>query len=136
MATLLLIEDNPVVRRNLYDALSETYDCHTADRAEQAFEYLEVETYDVVLTDLVMPGLGGLEVLKRIREYHPQTPVIVISGTGPINEEPLLELGAFAYIQKPFRLEEVEEAILRALAHRNTSQRSKGTEDVSLTLKC
>jgi len=47
---------------------------------KQALEYLEFESYDVVLTDISMPGLGGLEVLRRITQRHTTTPVIVISG--------------------------------------------------------
>src|SRR5687767_8261149 len=99
MATLLLIDDDRLIRTNLYDALSPTYDCHTADRAEQALEYLEIEDYDVVVTDLSMPGIGGAEVLKRVREQHSNTPVIIISGTGGDRQQELLEIGAFAYIQ-------------------------------------
>ena len=116
MATLLIIEDDAVVRNILYEVLSETYDCHTADRAEQALEYLEVESYDVILTDLMMPGSGGAEVVKRVRKSHPDTPVIVISGSTGNERETLMDMGAFAYIQKPFRLEEVADAIVRALA--------------------
>ena len=76
MATLLLIDDDTLIRDILYDLLSGAHECHTADRAEQALEYLEIETYDAVLTDIAMPGLGGLEILNRIKERHPNTPVI------------------------------------------------------------
>jgi two-component system response regulator PilR (NtrC family) len=117
MATVLVLEDDPVIREILDRVLCETYDCHTADRAEQALEYLEIETYDVILTDISMPGLGGVEFLKRIRQDRPTTPVIVISGTAV--EEDLLEMGAFAFFSKPFRLEEIEDAVVRAIANRH-----------------
>ena len=125
MATLLIIEDDAVVRNVLCEVLSETYDCHTADRAEQALEYLEVESYDVILTDLMMPGLGGAEVVKRVLERHPDTPIIIISGTSGNERETLLELGAFAYIQKPFQLEDVEVTIVRALASQSIKKEDR-----------
>ncbi len=81
MATLLLVDDDRAVRETLCAVLSQTYECHTADRAEQALEYLEVETYDVVLTDISMPGLSGVKILERVRHCAPATPVIIISGT-------------------------------------------------------
>jgi two-component system response regulator PilR (NtrC family) len=117
MATLLLIDDDILIRDILYDLLSVAHECHTADRAEQALEYLEIETYDVVLTDITMPGLGGLEILNRIKERHPDTPVIVISGTTQQHADALIEMGAFAYFAKPFHLEEIEDAVNRAIAH-------------------
>lgn len=119
MATLLIIDDDSFVRDTLHDLFSGTHECHTADRAEQALEYLEFETYDVVLTDISMPGLGGLEVLKRITERHPTTPVIVISGQPDADSESLLRLGAFDFFPKPFLLEEVEAAVQRAIDYRD-----------------
>ena len=118
MATLLLIDDDPLVRDILYELLSPSHECHTADRAEQALEYLEIETYDAVVTDIAMPGLGGIEILQRINERHPTTPVIVISGKAGEYENALIEMGAFAYFAKPFQLAEVEDAVNRAITTR------------------
>ena len=119
MTTLLIIDDDNNVRDTLNDLFSERHECHTADRAEQAIQFLEFETYDVVLTDISMPGLGGLQVLKRITEAHPTTPVIVISGQVDADKEMLLDLGAFDFFSKPFLLEEVEDAVQRAIEFRN-----------------
>jgi two-component system, NtrC family, response regulator PilR len=117
MATLLIVDDDNSIRETLHDLLSETYECHIADRAEQALAYLELENYDAVLTDIGMPGLSGREILKQIQETHPTTPVIVISGNSEEDAaKELLRLGAFAYIAKPFQLEEVEDAVVRAIA--------------------
>src|SRR2546430_91493 len=79
MATILLIDDDPKVRQMLEALLCDDHECHTADRAEQAIELIEFQKYDVVITDVSMPGLGGLEVLRRIKQRQP-VPVIVISG--------------------------------------------------------
>ena len=118
MATLLIVDDDSAVRDTLYALFAGAYECHTADRAEQALEYLEIETYDVVLTDIAMPGLGGVEILKRIKLLHPAIPVIVISGQTAEDKDALLEMGAFAYFPKPFVLEEIEDAVVRAIAYR------------------
>ena len=125
MATLLLIDDDSAVLGILYDLLCETYECHTADRAEQALEYLKVQTYDVIVTDISMPGLGGVEILKRVKKEHPTTPIIVISGMDVEEKEKLLEMGVFAFFRKPFKLEEVEDAIVRAIGYRGVSQASE-----------
>ncbi|HEY7785278.1 MAG TPA: response regulator [Pyrinomonadaceae bacterium] len=119
MATLLIVDDDTDVRDTLHEFLSETHECHTADRAEQALAYLDIEHYDVILTDIAMPQLSGREILKYVQAKHPATPVIVISGAtsgGSANE--LMSLGAFAFLDKPFRLELVEDALNRALIHR------------------
>ncbi len=117
MATLLIVDDDNNIRETLHDLLKDAHECHTADRAEQALAYLEVESYDVVLTDIAMPGLTGREILKRIQAQHPTTPVIVISGNSEEEAaKELLAMGAFAFIAKPFTLESVETAVVRAIA--------------------
>ena len=119
MATLLIVDDDNAIRETLAELLSSSNECHTADRAEQALAYLEIENYDVVLTDITMPGLSGREVLKRVQENHPATPVIVISGNANAEAaEELLAMGAFAYLTKPFKLEVVEDTVIRAIARR------------------
>lgn len=119
MATLLIVDDDNLVRDTLHELLSASHDCHTADRAEQALHYLDVETYDAVLTDLSMPGLSGRELLRYIQAKHSDTPVIVISGMPEGNDgNDLINLGAFAYFTKPFRLEEIEAVVERAIARK------------------
>ncbi len=129
MATLLVIDDDSVIRETLHKVFCETYECHTADRAEQALEYLEVQEYDAVITDISMPGISGVHILRRIRERHPTTPVIVISGKGDEFREFFLEMGAFAYFTKPFPLEKLELAVTQAIAEheqqKRTSEQSK-----------
>jgi len=116
MPTLLIVDDDAAIRGVLYDLFSDRYECHTASMAEEAFQYLEVEHYDAVLTDIAMPGLTGVELLKRVQLRDEDTPVILISGKG--NEQDsksLLALGAFAYVTKPFNLDEIERVVERAL---------------------
>jgi two-component system response regulator AtoC len=124
MATLLIVDDDNNVRETLRALLIDGHECHTADRAEQALAFLEFENYDAILTDLAMPGLSGRELLQHVKQKQPGTPVIVISGMAGDEERSLLELGAFAYFTKPFQLDEIEEAVTRAV-NSNPRQASK-----------
>jgi len=117
MPTILIVDDDAAVRGMLLDLLSENYECNTASTAEQALQYLEIENYDVVLTDLAMPGLTGIELLKRIKLKDLSTPVILISGKPQEEDhESLMQLGAFAYLTQPFALDEIESVVQRAVA--------------------
>ena len=125
MATLLLIDDDRAVREMLEMLFSATHECHTADRAEQALEFLEFQTYDVVITDISMPGLGGVEILKHIKLRH-AIPVIVISASADQYRDIVMKMGAFACFSKPLSLAELEDTVADAIAHRRqlTSQDS------------
>lgn len=117
MATLLIVDDDTLIRDTLHELLSAAHECHTADRAEQALAYLDMESYDVVLTDINMPELSGYEILRNVQENHPATPVIIISGIpNELDAKALTNMGAFAYFSKPFKLEEIEDAVTRAIA--------------------
>ncbi|HEY5073990.1 MAG TPA: response regulator [Pyrinomonadaceae bacterium] len=117
MPTILIVDDDDAIRGILYDVLSDKYECNTASMAEEALQYIEVEKYDAILTDIAMPGLTGLELLKRVQANQSATPVILISGKGTEHDpEALIALGAFAYVTKPFNLDEIEEVVERAIA--------------------
>jgi CheY-like chemotaxis protein len=95
MVSILLIDDDPAARQMLEVLFSDEHECHTADRAEQAIELLEFQKYDLVITDVSMPGLGGFEVLQRVKRRR-AIPVIVISGRADQYEQATLKMGAFA----------------------------------------
>jgi DNA-binding NtrC family response regulator len=119
MARILVVDDDDAIRDNLYELLSERYACQTAETAEKAFARLEADTYDVVLTDISMPGLSGLELLGHIRQRFTDTPVIIISGIGDQEHaRGLIRLGAFDFLLKPFTLETVEKSVQRAVEYR------------------
>jgi len=112
MPTILIVDDDDAIRAILYDLLSDKYECNTASTAEEALQYIAVETYDALLTDIAMPGLTGLELLKKIQEHDSATPVILISGNGSEQDLQDLEaLGVFAYVTKPFDLNEIEQVV-------------------------
>jgi DNA-binding response OmpR family regulator len=116
MATLLIVDDDAAIRGILYDLFSDRYECHTASTVEEAFQYLEVEHYDAIITDIAMPGLSGVELLKRVQLRDENTPVVLVSGKGSEQDsKSLLALGAFAYVTKPFNLAEIEQVVERAV---------------------
>ena len=119
MARVLVVDDDDNIRDTLYELLSEQYVCQTAETAEKALARLEADPYDVVLTDISMPGLSGLELLGHVRQRFPNTPVIIVSGISDHEHaEGLIKLGAFEYLLKPFSLEVVEKSVSRALDYR------------------
>ena len=119
MAAILVVDDDETIRDMLYDLFEEEHRCHQAETAERAISYLETEHYDVILTDISMPGLSGLELLGHVRQSQPDTPVIVITGIHDHEHaEGLLKLGAFHFLKKPFRLEDVEASVDKAIKFR------------------
>lgn len=116
MADILVVDDDDVIRETLEELLSAYYSVQTADTAEKALTKLEAQHFEVVLTDISMPGLNGMELLKRVVEKYPGTPVIIISGHNDQDHaQGLISRGAFDYLLKPFRLEAVEASVKRAL---------------------
>jgi len=117
-ARILIIDDEPGVLSVLDSLLGSAHDCKTATSAVEALEYLREETYDLVLSDIRMPGMSGLELLAEITRLSRDTVVILISGN--LNIQSAIEAmrrGAFDYVTKPFNLSDVETAVARALRH-------------------
>ena|SRR5437588_7865882 len=113
---LLIIDDDQIIRETLSQVFSQEYECDTADRVELALECIAFHHYDAIITDISMPGVGGLQILRQIQAQHIATPVIIISGNGDEFRDRSMEMGAFAYFTKPFRLEDLELAITQAIA--------------------
>ena len=123
MAEILIVDDDDVIRDTLCELLSADYSCQQANTAEEALKKLEAQPFDVVLTDISMPGLTGHELLSRVLSQYPGTPVIIVSGLSDQDQaQSLISRGAFDYLLKPFRLEVVEESVKRAVEQRQTSQ--------------
>jgi DNA-binding NtrC family response regulator len=133
---ILLVDDDETIRDTLYELLSEDYLCQTAETAEKAFARLAADQYDVVLTDISMPGLSGLELLGHVRQKFPDTPVIIISGIGDQEHaQGLIRLGAFDFLLKPFSLDVVEKSVKMAMEYRRRLLEGKGLEDAENSRK-
>jgi CheY-like chemotaxis protein len=120
MANLLIVDDDEAILVTLFELLSGEHSCHAAASAEEALKRLASQAYDLIITDLSMPGLSGEDLLGFAKVYAPRTPVIFISGSAdPAGSERLLVKGGVDYLPKPFRLEEVEASVARALGRRH-----------------
>jgi response regulator RpfG family c-di-GMP phosphodiesterase len=117
-ARVLIADDEPEIRDVLSDLLSPLYDCMTVGSAEDALERLREGDYDLVISDIMMGGMSGLELIPLVREHSPDTVVIMISGVQTVESAiNALRAGAFDYVMKPFDLHHVEAAVSRALEH-------------------
>ena len=127
MNALLIVDDDQTIRDMLYDLFESDHSCQVAETAEQALKWLETEVYDVILTDVSLPGLSGVELLGHIRQHQPDTPVIVISGiSNQDHARGLIKMGALDYLVKPFRIERVEESVNQALEERRRLLEERG----------
>ena len=107
---ILIIDDEPNVLSVLDSLLSPSHECKTAGSAIEALEYLKEESYDLVLSDIMMPGMTGLELLPKIKALRPKVPVIMITAYGDSDtKRRALEGGAQALLTKP-----IDFAALRA----------------------
>ena len=115
--TVLLIEDDPAIVSGLELNLSlEGYDVVSASDGETGFRLACERDPDMVLLDIMLPGMNGLEVLRRLRDRSPETPVLILSARGEEADKVLgLQLGADDYISKPFSRTELLARINAAL---------------------
>ncbi|HEX6624217.1 MAG TPA: EAL domain-containing protein [Pyrinomonadaceae bacterium] len=128
-ARILVADDEPLVREVLCDLLGRDYECREVSCAEDALALLGEEEFALVLSDINMGGLSGLDMLPRVAEIAPATLVIMISGGQEINDAVrALRAGAFDYITKPFDIEHVEAAVRRALEHHGLQQSKRRYE--------
>ncbi len=114
---VLVIDDDAVVGRSFDRVLSDKgYEVSTVLSGEEAMNSIEESKYDVVFTDIKMPGMDGLEVTERIKERCPWTPVVVITGYGTEeNEARAAVLGASGFVRKPLTPEIIESVTLKAV---------------------
>ena len=115
---LLIVDDEVEVRSVLHDLLSDTYQCAEAASAEEALAQLRQLDYQLVISDITMSGMTGLEMIPHVKVISPDTVIVMISGMQTIESAiNALRLGAFDYLMKPFDLRQAEAAIARAYEH-------------------
>jgi len=114
--SILVVDDEQIVLDSIKKHLrKDNYTIHTAMSARDALELIDGTPVDIVLTDLMMPEMDGLELMKEIKAKQPQVPVIMITGYATINTAlQATQLGAFDYIAKPFTRSELMAVIQRA----------------------
>src|SRR5438128_5179703 len=103
MSSLLIVEDEVTIREMLFELFSDEHTCFQTDTAEEAIRILESEPIDLVLTDISMPGMSGLELLGHTRQRWPHTKVIMVSGLRDrVYGVGLVTMGAADYLVAAF----------------------------------
>lgn len=122
---ILVVEDEIDLQEAIADGLRmDSYAVDTCDNGEDAYELLYVEAYDLVVLDLNLPKMDGLEVLSKIREEKPELKVLILSARSNVEDKVKgLDLGANDYLGKPFDFSELE-ARIRNLLRRKFTQES------------
>jgi two-component system nitrogen regulation response regulator NtrX len=112
---ILIVDDDSSIRRAVKGLLEdEGYSVVTASNGEEAVSMVDAEHFDVLLLDIVLPGMDGLEVLDKVKQSRPKLPVIMISGQATVdNAIRATKLGAYDFLEKPI----VSEKLLLVLAH-------------------
>jgi DNA-binding NtrC family response regulator len=128
---ILVVDDEALVRDFLREALTRrSYTVDIAEDGKQAREVLKDQSYDLVLTDLKMPGVSGLDLLRFIKAHQADTQVIMMTAYGTIeNAVEAMRLGAFDYITKPFTSGELELVMEKAFEHRRLINENRNLKD-------
>ncbi|HKG62161.1 MAG TPA: HD domain-containing phosphohydrolase [Pyrinomonadaceae bacterium] len=115
---ILIVDDEVEITEILADLLSEEYECLRAASAEEALAHLHESEFQLVISDITMPGMSGLDMIPHVKALSPDTVVVMISGMQTVESAiGALRLGAFDYLMKPFDLRQVEAVVKRALEH-------------------
>src|SRR5215471_5016619 len=121
---ILVVDDEMGPRESLKMILNPYYTVHVAERGGQAVEILGKFPVDLVTLDLKMPGLSGIHVLEKLKEYDPDIEAIIITGYGSLDTAiEGLRLGAFDYISKPFDVNHILSLVRRGLERRNAKSK-------------
>ncbi|MEE8481437.1 MAG: sigma-54 dependent transcriptional regulator [Desulfobacterales bacterium] len=127
LPSILLVDDEPSILRALSGLLSdEGFEVKTASNGYEALKFIDAESPDLVLLDIWMPGIDGIETLKEIKKDNPFIQVVIITGHGTIETAiKATKLGAFDFIEKPLSIEKVIVAINNALNFRRLEEENR-----------
>lgn len=122
-AKILVVDDDEVIRNLLIDTLSSLgYQTWGAANGEEALAALNQKKVDIVITDIKMPKVDGVRLLKKIKEAQPDLPVLIITAYSfAYSQDQALKSGADGFLAKPFRIGKMEELIKSALSNKKTS---------------
>jgi len=123
---VLVVDDDPVVGKSFDRVLSgKGYAVITASNGQEALSKLEAENYDVVYTDIKMPGMSGLEMAEQIKQRQPWLPVVIVTGYGsPENEARAEAAGVSGFLRKPLSPEMIEGSAQKAFSEKDATAQS------------
>jgi len=116
---LLIVDDEETLTFSLYQSFilsDKDYEVVTADSGEEALKRIREQTFDLVITDIFMPGITGVELLRRIKQEWPSTEVIIMTAYGSEAKKDEVEaMGARYYFEKPFEIKEFRQKVFDIL---------------------
>jgi DNA-binding NtrC family response regulator len=120
-AKILVVDDEIAMRKLLYDLLDdEIYDVELAENATEALEKIKVTDFDLIISDIKMPNMSGLELMYKIKELEIDSAVIFITGYGSIDDAvEAIKLGVSDYIEKPFQVKQFRALVSKVLRERS-----------------
>ena len=126
-AKILIVDDEEIVIRSCRRILGDsTYVVDSAHDGQDALRKVDETEYDLIILDIMMPGIDGLEVLQHVKERHPDVDVIMMTGLSEIQTAvKAMKLGAFDYLSKPFDPDELKHVVDRALERRQLQQENR-----------
>ena len=129
---ILVVDDEPLIRESLYEILRiEGYRAHMAHSAEQALEFIQHTPVDIIVTDMRLPKINGLELITKVKKDHPTTEIIVITGFGTIeNAVEAMHKGAADYITKPINDQEIKIIIKKIIEQKEILQENENLRKI------
>lgn len=126
-AKILIVDDEKAIRDSLKELLIlEEYQVETAANGEESLEMMEKKEFDLVLLDIKMPGVSGVEVMRQVKKYYPDTKVIVLTGHGSLESAiEAIRSGAEDYMLKPYESSDILVSIGKALTEKAAKQRKE-----------
>jgi len=125
--SILIVDDEPFILQSLGGLLGdEGYEVLTASNGYEALKIIDAQSPDLVVLDIWMPGIDGIETLREIKQQHPFLPVVIITGHGNIETAvTATKLGAFDMIEKPLSIEKVIVTINNALNFKRLEEENR-----------
>lgn len=117
--SILILDDEPIVSKRLQPALEKIgYEVESFYKSEEAMARVKERRFDIVVTDLKMEGISGMEFLAEVKKLSPSTEVIIITGFATLDTaKESMRKGVFDFLAKPFKLGEIQEVIRKAEEH-------------------
>ncbi|QGY39475.1 response regulator [Pseudodesulfovibrio cashew] len=117
--SILILDDEPIVSKRLQPALEKMgYEIESFYKSAEAMERIRERSFDIVVTDLKMEGIDGMQFLAEVKRLSPSTEVIVITGFATMDTaKESMRKGVFDFLAKPFKLGEIQEVIRKAEEH-------------------
>lgn len=127
MARILIVEDDEGLRKGLEEMMREEgYEVVAVENGKLALQKLKEEDFDVILTDLVMPEISGMDLLTEVKRIKPEVKVIIITAFATIDSAvEAIKKGASDYIEKPFKINEVQNTVRKVLEEAKFERQSK-----------